>query len=163
MRAFAGLICLSAAFLTPTAFAQVKETAKPQTGSLAESGKAALAPASDQQPVGKGWIDKLSLTKSAERPILPLAPIQTDQLNLSWNAGGNWGLTFGLTNREENDVLPREELKAGAYFQVNPNFRVGGGVSLNGETLRGAAEGWKDSRSPKEAEAGVRIESAFKF
>lgn len=157
MRTFAGILCLSATLLAAPAFAQVapaSQPARPATG----------GDLTGQTPVtNSGWIDRLAVSRSAERPVQSLAPIETDQLNLSVKTGGNWGLTFGLTSREPNDLLPQEELRAGAFVQLNPNFRVGGGITLNGQSLRSAAEGWRDSRSSRDAEAGVRIESAFSF
>lgn len=162
MRKIAGLLCLSASLLAAPAFAQASGD-KAASGSLADSRPAAALNGAAPAPVGNNWVDRLTVNRSAERPVLPLAPIETDQLALSLKPGGNWSLTLGLTSREPNEFLPREELKAGAYFQVNPNFRLGGGVTLNGESLRSAAEGWKDSRFSRDAEAGVRIESAFAF
>jgi hypothetical protein len=168
MRTFAGLICLSATLFAAPAFADPQAMpldSRATSGSLTDANRPATAnlntPA--QSTVGNSWIDRLSVTRSADRPVLPLAPIETDQLALSVRPGSNWGITLGLTTRQPNDLLPQEEFKAGAYFQISPNFRFGGGVTLNGDSLRSAAEGWQTSRSAKDAEAGVRIESAFSF
>lgn len=174
MRTIAGLICLSATLFAASAFADPQVApqgdARITSGSLTDTTRPAgsrpsTANLNAQMPstVGNSWIDRLSVTRSADRPILPLAPIETDQLALSVRPGSNWGITLGLTTRQPNDLLPQEEFKAGAYFQVSPNFRFGGGVTLNGDSLRSAAEGWQTSRSSKDAEAGVRIESAFSF
>jgi hypothetical protein len=168
MRALTGFLCLSASLLAAPAFADPQQVpaqpdARVSSGTLSETRPAAQAPITPANSGASGWIDRLQVNRTAERPVLPLAPIESDQLNLSVNTGTNWGLTFGITNREENDLLPREELRAGAFVQVSPNFRLGGGVTLNGQSLRSAAEGWRDSRSAREAEAGVRIESAFSF
>ncbi|MDZ4762647.1 MAG: hypothetical protein SGJ21_16415 [Alphaproteobacteria bacterium] len=161
MRAFAGLFCLTVSFVAAPAMAQTAGGA----GVPAASGPVSSAQASKPAvgaPAGGlsfGGLDKLTIKKGAERPVLSLGPIETDQLGLSWRAGGKWGLTLDLTSRADNDVLPREELAAGAYYQVTPRFRFGGGVTLNGTTLSDAAEGW----THKDGEAGVRIESAFSF
>lgn len=158
MRAFA-ILSLTAALVAAPAFADPQgkgETASPNTLSTAAAADARVSTAPSSN---KGWIDKLSLSKEAERPVLPLAPIESDQLQLAWRPGGKWGITLDLTNREPNEILPREELAAGAYYQLTPRFRLGGGLTLNGDSLSSAAQGWKQ----KEGEAGVRIESAFSF
>ncbi len=161
MRAFA-ILSLSAALLAAPAFADPQ--AKGDSASVGPN-TLATAAAPDMRVAGKdaganvGWIDRLSLNKGAERPVLPLAPIESDQLQLAWRPGGKWGITLDLTSREPNEVLPREELAAGAYYQVTPRFRLGGGVTLNGDSLSAAARGWQQ----KQGEAGVRIESAFSF
>jgi hypothetical protein len=166
MRTTFGLICLSATLFAAPAFADpqaAQPLSRSASGSLADQRPAGNLTTPVQAPVGNSWIDRLSLSRSADRPVLPLAPIETDQLAVSVNPGSNWGITLGLTTRQQNDLLPQEEFKAGAYFQVSPNFRFGGGVTLNGDSLRSAAEGWPSSRSAKDAAAGVRIESAFSF
>jgi len=113
----------------------------------------------DRPALTFGVIDSLRLDKGAERPALPLAPIEKDRLALSWRPGGKWGVSLDLTSRSGNAVLPKEELAAGAYYQVTPRLRFGGGLTLNGDSLLSAAQGWKE----KAGEAGVRIESAFSF
>ena len=58
---------------------------------------------------------------------------------------------------------PREEVTAGVTYQVTPRFRLGGGVTVKGNSV---AESLSDpaTRFGKEgAEASVRIESAFSF
>jgi hypothetical protein len=120
-------------------------------------GRSASAPSA--KPLTFGVIDGLKLDQGTERSYLPLAPIEKDRLALSWRPGGKWGVSVDLTSRSRNQVLPTEELAAGAYYQVTPRLRFGGGLTLNGDSLRSAAEGWKD----KAGEAGVRIESAFSF
>jgi hypothetical protein len=163
MRAYAGLFCAAAAVIAAPAFAQAKTDGVVVSGPV--SGPMAQTPVSPSEPADKatgfnlGFLDKLTINKGAERLVLPLGPIETDQLGLSWRPGGKWGITLDLTSRSDNDVLPREEFAAGAYYQITPRFRFGGGLTLNGDSLRSAAEGWKQ----KEGEAGVRLESAFSF
>lgn len=161
MRAFASL-CLTASLLTAPAFAQVAKS----DSAPAKTTASPILDASKQQTLtldepkgGASWVNKLSMKKSAESQVTPLAPVPTDQLALSFRTGAKWNLTLDFTQRGENSLLPREELAAGAYYQVTPNLRVGGGVTLNGDNLKSAAEGWRDKRG----EAGVRIESAFSF
>jgi hypothetical protein len=100
-----------------------------------------------------------SFNKGTETSVLPLAPIEKDQLELSWKPGGKWGITLDLTSRSENDILPKEEFAAGLSYQVTPRFRFGGGVTLKGDSLSKPMTTFKDEVS----ETTVRVESAFSF
>jgi hypothetical protein len=100
-----------------------------------------------------------TFNKGTESSILPLAPIQKDQLELSWKPGGKWGITLDLTSRSDNVILPREEFAAGLSYQVTPRFRFGGGVTLKGDSLSKPTTTFQDEVS----ETTVRVESAFAF
>lgn len=152
MRFTTGLFCLTAIIISAPAFAQT-----PRAGDAAGVVRTAqpTAPASGLL----GVIDRLSINRGQDRSGLPIAPIETGQLALAWRPAGKWGISLDLTSRSPNEVLPREELSAGAYYQISPRFRFGGGVTLNGDNLGEAAQGW----TRKAGEAGVRIESAFSF
>jgi hypothetical protein len=175
MRTFAGF-CLTATLLTAPAFAQAPgqaaspQPASPQGGaplSAASSAKSAASAVREsdasQMKFSLGVLDRLTIQRGADASDLPVAPIERDQLALSWRPTGKWGITLDLTSRSQNDLrLPKEELSAGAYYQVTPRFRFGGGLTLNGDNLRSAANNWSD-REKGEGEAGVRIQSAFSF
>jgi hypothetical protein len=155
-----GLLLVSGLVAAP-AFAQVA----PQTvvaGKTTAAPKSALSSPDKSTNTAKfslGVLDQVEVRKAPERVTPNVAPIDTDQLALSWRPGGKWGISLDLTSRSANNLLPREELSAGAYYQITPRFRFGGGVTLNGDNLRSAAEGWQQN----EGEAGVRLESAFSF
>lgn len=124
-----------------------------------ERSSAVSTKSEDNSSITFGYLDQLRLSRAPERPVSAVAPFDTDQLALAWRPGSKWGITLDLTSRSSNDVLPREELSAGAYYQITPRFRFGGALSLNGDSIKSAAEGWRE----EEGEAGVRIESAFSF
>jgi hypothetical protein len=157
MRTFVGIFIFAAAVSSP-AFAQV---APSTSGVLAEAGAAPAHQKPEEKGFSLGVIDRLTVSRSAERPASALAPIGSEQVEFAWRPGGKWGITLDLTSRAQNEVLPQEELSAGAYYQVTPRFRFGGGVTLNGDSIKSAADEWKKKES--DAEAGVRIESAFSF
>src|SRR5262245_47114316 len=164
MRITAHLFCLAAGLVATPAFAQVGKggdvPATPQTLASQPANKAAET----SQPSPKLNLD--FDIKSTERPVLPLAPIEKDQLELLWKPGGKWGITLDLTSRADNQVLPREELAAGLSYQVTPRFRFGGGVTLKGdsltESLSKPGATFKDFKD-EGGEAAVRLESAFSF
>lgn len=97
-----------------------------------------------------------------ERTLLPLAPIQKDELALTWRPASKWGLTLDLTSRAPNEIFPQEEVTAGVTYQVTPRFRFGGGV-VKGDSLAQSlsSPGTNFANNKDGAEASVRIESAF--
>ncbi len=164
MRTFAGL-CLGISLLSAPAFAQEARsdsfgaTATVTLSNAAGIDRTDTSKPSEDSAITFGFLDQLRVSRAPERPVSAIAPFDTDQLALAWRPGSKWGITLDLTQRSSNDVLPREELSAGAYYQITPRFRFGGAVSLNGDSIKSAAEGWRE----QEGEAGVRIESAFSF
>jgi hypothetical protein len=164
MRVIAGLLCASATLLAAPAFAQAGQggeaaSAVPNTLSTVGQEKSRDNSNTSGLSTGIGFIDRLTVNSGMERPVPSLAPIEKDQLGLTWRPGGKWGITLDLTSRAENSVLPREELSAGAYYQVTPRFRFGGGVSVGGDELASGREG----PGREELDTGVRLESAFSF
>lgn len=154
MRVLTGIAIVATVASSGAAFAQ-------QTTTHSLSPGLSVQASPDSGDKGFVWLDRLSVSKDSVRVAPALAPIPSDQLALSWKAGGKWGLTLDFTSRAPNSVLPKEEFAAGAYYQVTPRFRFGGNVTLNGDNLKSAAEGWQDGT--KQSEAGVRIEFAFAF
>lgn len=156
MRISAPIFCLAISFVAAPAFAQVGQPESPQA--LGEqSGIGESIEPSSSLNLGFGF------NKSLERTTLPLAPIEKNQVELSWNPGGKWGINLNLTSRADNDVLPREELAAGAFYQVTPRFRFGGGVTVKGDSLTESLSKPGANFKEEVREATVRIESAFSF
>jgi hypothetical protein len=82
----------------------------------------------------------------------------------SWDLNQRWGVTVDLREAERIQRGPegvtRDETAVGAYYQFTPRVRVGGEVSV------GAAQRVTPvdpRRNEDEPEAGVRLESAFRF
>lgn len=168
MRITAQLFCLAASLVAAPAFAQGGKdsgpvSAAPQT--LSSAPKTSLT--TTQQQASPSLNLGLGFSKGGtERTYLPLAPIQKDELALSWQPASKWGLTLDLTSRSQNDFLPREEVTAGVTYQVTPRFRFGGGVTVRGDSLAQSlsSPGTTNFSNAKDgAEASVRIESAFSF
>ena len=82
--------------------------------------------------------------------------------NAGWRINGRWGVTVDVPEERAPPLAApghREETAFGAYFQVNPSIRVGGQVGITRPA---------EPRSPlrpedEEADAAVRIQSAFRF
>ncbi len=162
MRISASLFCLAASLVAMPAFAQAHAQGKPPIAPaqpLAQGSRQAVDSTEEQG----GFTFGLGLSKDqAERTLLPVGPIQKDQLALSWKPGSNWDVTLDLTTRSQNELFAREEVTAGVSYQITPRFRLGGGVTVKGDSLR------ESLSNPAEigregTEASVRIESAFSF
>lgn len=162
MRIAAHLFCLAASLAAAPAFAQVGKDGAP--ASAAPQGLS-NQPQTETQLQGES--PKLNLgfgfSKGTDSPAIPLGPIEQDQLELSWKPGGKWGITLDLTSRSNNEILPREELAAGAYYQVTPRFRFGGGVTVKGDALSSSLSDPRTNFKDEVSETSVRVESAFSF
>ena len=160
MRISASILCLAASLAAAPAFAQAKDGAPasgPQT--LASQPSSTTTPETQLNAESPRLNLGASFNKGTETSVLPLAPIEKDQLELSWKPGGKWGVTLDLTSRSDNEILPREEFAAGLSYQVTPRFRFGGGVTLKGDSLSKPTTTFRDEVS----ETTVRVESAFAF
>ena len=75
-----------------------------------------------------------------------------------------WGVTFGVNQEARAALAPRAgqsttRASAGAFYQISPQFRVGGAVTIPDDEL-GVSQR-RDSR--KQREPGVKVESAIRF
>jgi len=72
---------------------------------------------------------------------------------------GRWGLKLDLDQPVDRD-MSLEDVRAGAFFKLTPNVRVGGAVSLGQQDSQALA---RKSQPLQEAAPRVRLETAFKF
>lgn len=79
--------------------------------------------------------------------------VQVDLLN-----GRRWNLELALRTREGDTGLPREELWAGASFNITSRLSIGGAVGVGTDNLGPGAD-W----GTQEVETGIRLQSAYKF
>lgn len=89
-------------------------------------------------------------------PALQSGP--SEALRFSLIDAGRWQFSIDLTSRPEDSPLPREEMSAGATFQISPRFSVGGDLSVGANELDSNTT-WLD----EDVEAGIRLRSAFRF
>jgi hypothetical protein len=158
MRITASLFCLAASLAAAPAFAQVT-TAPAYSTPAARAGETSAK----TQP-GSQFTFGLGISRGeTERSLLPVGPIAKDQVELKWKPAGNWDVTLDLTSRSQNDLFPREEVTAGVGYQVTPRFRLGGGVTVRGDSLATSLSNPAQNFGREGTEASVRIESAFSF
>jgi hypothetical protein len=161
MRITASLFCLAASLAAAPAFAQgnsAAATAQPLSGAARTGQSAADDKAASQFSFGLG-INR----GQTERSLLPIGPVAKDQLELKWKPAGNWDVTLDLTSRSQNELFAREEVTAGVGYQVTPRFRLGGGVTVKGDSLASSLSNPAQNFGRDGTEASVRIESAFSF
>ncbi|MEO0818596.1 MAG: NtrZ family periplasmic regulatory protein [Pseudomonadota bacterium] len=89
-------------------------------------------------------------------PAIQAGP--SEEFSFNFNEGNRWRFSIDLTTRPDDSVLPREEMSAGATFQITPRFSVGGDVSVGADELEDRTD-W----TGQDVETGVRLRSAFKF
>jgi len=83
-----------------------------------------------------------------------------------WTLSQKWGVTVDVREAQRvergRDGLRPDQTAVGAYYHFTPRVRLGGEVSLG---ARARAAGEKEAGEPgvRDPEAGVRIESAFRF
>ncbi|MEO9970639.1 MAG: NtrZ family periplasmic regulatory protein [Hyphomonadaceae bacterium] len=76
----------------------------------------------------------------------------------NWNKGERWQLQLAVTSREGDTGLAREQMEAGATFNITPRFSFGGSVSLGADDLNPG-----NVANQQQLETGIRLKSAFKF
>ena len=82
----------------------------------------------------------------------------TQDFSVSFGTGSRWQLNLDKLTRTGDSPLPREEMQAGATFNVTPRLSVGGEVRIGADQLEDASR-WEN----RDVEAGIRLKSAFKF
>ena len=103
------------------------------------------------------WYQRFSSTEGSEGLPEWVASSEHDmQLSLIQNR--RWNVQLAMKSREGEIGLPREEMWAGASFNITSRLSIGGAVSVGAEDLGPTAE-W----GAQEVQTGIRLQSAFKF
>lgn len=88
----------------------------------------------------------------------PALSLQERSQDFQIGGNGRWQMNLNFTTRPDDSPLPREEYSAGATYQFTPRFSLGGSVSLGAQDLDDVSR-WQE----QEVEAGVRLETTFRF
>lgn len=148
MRLFA---LLFAAFLA-TALMSVSA----QDVQAEESAGVAAPEASDPVP---DWYQRFSAPVYGDKGENPdWAGISQSDVQVNLLRSRRWNVELALTSREGDTGLPREEVWAGASFNISPRLSIGGEVGVGSDDLGPGAD-W----GTQEVETGIRLRSAFKF
>lgn len=144
-----GASLLGAALCSGTSYAQdVEQGEARRVPVVSSSGTDAAIP---------DWYQRFTFREGeAQRPVWTGASERDVQYN--WNKGERWQLQLAVTSRDGDTGLAREEMEAGATFNITPRFSFGGSVSLGAEDLSPGNVG-----NQQQLETGIRLKSAFKF
>lgn len=128
------------------------------TAQADQGGTAILAPTiAETEEAKPDWYQQFTIPDRTD--LAPDWQTQTeDRLELQWLKGEQWSLSINLTTRYDDSVLPREEMQAGAEFQLTPRITLGGEVSIGAEELDDTTA-WEN----QDMQTGIRLRSAFKF
>jgi hypothetical protein len=105
------------------------------------------------------WYERYTLESQEQNPIRSMGANDS----ASWRINGRWGVTVDVPQERAAPLAApgqRDEAAFGAYFQVNPSIRVGGQVGISRPVEQTAAP---RTREESQADAAVRIQSAFRF
>lgn len=106
------------------------------------------------------WYEQFTSSTGPTQNLGGLGPT-TERGVSAWAPSSRWGVTVDLRDAETQVRRAPSvgETSVGAFYQFTPRMRVGGQVSL-APSRSGAAPLRTDEEEPN---AGVRLESAFRF
>jgi hypothetical protein len=148
-NAFVGLVALAAIAACGPAFA--RDT---RATSVAPASQAAQAP----------WYERFTFGSELREGANAWVPRGESRTSAVVDSRSRWGVTFGINQEARAALAPRTgqstaRASAGAFFQVSPQIRVGGAVTLPDDQL-GILRN-RDEKKPREP--GVKVESAIRF
>ena len=83
---------------------------------------------------------------------------QPNDVQLELTSNRRWNLQLGLSSRNGEGGLHREEMWAGATYNITSRLSIGGSVGIESENF--TIDG---DRVDQQFEPGIRLQSAFKF
>lgn len=81
-----------------------------------------------------------------------------NDVQLQLQSGRRWNLQLGLSSRDGDRGLRREEMWAGATYNITSKLSIGGSVGVESENFTVDGE-----RTDQQFEPGIRLQSAYKF
>jgi hypothetical protein len=137
---------------TGVAHAQDRAPAAPVTAS-GVSAPASAVPWYQRCTTSSGVTEQITGESENDRLLAP-----------AWTLNQRWGVTLDVREAERIERLPEvsrgDQASVGAYYQFTPSMRVGGQLSVETEPTAPIAA---QTPADEEPNAGVRIESAFRF
>jgi hypothetical protein len=123
----------------------------------------AAAPGVTAQASAVPWYQRFTTSNGVTESIT--GESENDRmLAPAWTLNQRWGVTVDVREAERIERLPEvsrgDQASVGAYYQFTPRMRVGGQLSVE---TRDTAPITAQTEADHEPNAGVRIESAFRF
>ncbi|MEM7007284.1 MAG: NtrZ family periplasmic regulatory protein [Pseudomonadota bacterium] len=106
------------------------------------------------------WYQRFTFRDSLETRPAWTGSQEDRDVEMTFVESRRWKLRLGLTTRDGRTGFAREEMSAGATFNITPRFSIGGAVSLGAEDF---TPGKDEKFNSQELETGIRLQSAFKF
>lgn len=108
------------------------------------------------------WYERFTLSQGPSEMMTGLGPSER-LLQPAWTLTQRWGVTVDVRQADRPDPSLRQqqgdEAAVGAYFRFTPRVSVGGRVSVSETEALTTTPGTEAADS----NAGVRLESAFRF
>jgi hypothetical protein len=123
-----------------------------------------LAPAAENTSSATHWYQRFTTSNGLTESIT--GETENDRsLPQAWTMNQRWGVTLDVREATRIERLPEggrgDQTSLGAYYQFTPSVRVGTEFSLESTQRPGASVAPQTNRD--EPQAGVRVESAFRF
>lgn len=149
MRLHVAIACASVALAASQGTALAQDSRADRTAAAAE------VPWFERFTFNSGGSDEALPSWSTVNPRAPGAAV----------ASARWGMTVNVGEAEQRlteagRLTQESEAAVGAFYRFTPRVRVGGQVSVAPQSVAPGADRLNERREP---EAGVRLESAFKF
>jgi hypothetical protein len=106
------------------------------------------------------WYERFTFGSEFDSGVNAWSPRGESKATVKLSPKSKWGVSFGV---QEASPLPNDfrkaEARAGAYYDISKNIRVGGQVVLPEDALKIG----KNKNNEKERGPGIKVESAFRF
>lgn len=133
------------------AAAQVQEES---TGPVTKVKADEVPPSPDAVP---DWYQRFS-TEELDRALPAWSGGTENDVQLQLKSGRRWNLQLGITTQDGDRGLRREEMWAGATYNITSRLSIGGAVGVESDGF--AIDG---ERANQQFEPGIRLQSAYKF
>ncbi len=129
-----------------------------------DAAPARLAPLLENSSSGTPWYQRFTTSSGLTESVTGERENDRD-LPPAWTMNQRWGVTLDVREATRIERLPEggrgDQTSVGAYYQFTPSVRVGTEFSLESMQRPGASAVTQADRD--EPQAGVRVESAFRF
>jgi hypothetical protein len=121
---------------------------------------ASKAANSAQRQTTAPWYERFTFGSETAQGAPNWVPRSEPKVSLLLSPKSRWGLTVGPPAQTSRYLqsAPATSASAGAFYQVTPQLRVGGGVTLPTEQFTPGGRTERQEREP-----GVKLESSLKF
>lgn len=104
------------------------------------------------------WYERFTFGSEFNSGVNAWTPRGESKANIKVSPKSRWGVSFGVQPSKQSPVDNRNgQTSAGAFYDINKNLRVGGGVVIPDENIN------QDKKDKNKRSPSIKIESAFRF